>query len=383
MNEFKAIYEKDGLGAAVALVQEKVNELHNTELHIAVTGESGAGKSSFINAMRGLQSIDQGAAISGITETTMEPASYSHPNLPSVCFWDLPGLGTLNFQADMYLQKMNFNKYDFFIIISGCRFRENDVKLAKEIKRLGKKFYFVRTKIDNDIRALKLEGRKFNTKEELDKVRDYCVSNLEKAGISTSAIFLISNFKINKFDFPALKEAFENDLDDIKKHVFLLSLQNTTMEIIEKKRNELKKQIWMLAILSGAVGAVPVPGLSFACDLGILAKTIIDFRKHMGLDDASLQRLADKTGKHMENLKEVVKTPWLGEIRKEFVKTALLSSRYAAISAAEVALDWMPVIGSIFGAVSSFAVTYKFLNDVLDDLTDNAKRVAKAAFGID
>ncbi|XP_072361105.1 interferon-inducible GTPase 5-like isoform X2 [Scyliorhinus torazame] len=383
MNEFKAICEKDGLGAAVSLVQEKVNELHNTELQIAVTGESGAGKSSFINAMRGLQSTDKGAAKSGTTETTMEPASYSHPNLPSVCFWDLPGLGTSNFQTDMYLQRMNFNKYDFFIIISDCRFRENDVKLAKEIKRLGKKFYFVRTKIDNDLRSLKLEGRKFNTCEELDKIRNYCVSNLEKAGIPTSAIFLISNFKINKFDFPALKEALESDLDDIKKHVFLLSLQNTSVEIIEKKRNELKKQIWMWAIISGAVGAVPAPGLSFACDLGILAKTIIDFRKHMGLDDASLQRLANTTGKHMENLKDVAKTPLLGEISKEFVKTALLSSRYAAVSAAEIALDWIPVIGSIFGAVSSFAVTYKFLNDALDDLTENAKGVAKAAFGTD
>jgi len=46
---------------------------------IAVTGASGVGKSSWINAIRRMRASDAGAAKTGITETTMEPEMYSFP----------------------------------------------------------------------------------------------------------------------------------------------------------------------------------------------------------------------------------------------------------------------------------------------------------------
>ncbi|XP_067852866.1 interferon-inducible GTPase 5-like [Heptranchias perlo] len=383
LKQFKSAYETGGLEKVVSLIQRKTNELDSAELNIAVTGETGAGKSTFINTMRGLRKNDKGAAKAGTTETTMEPTRYPHPILPNVYFWDLPGVGTLKFTANKYLEKMKFNKYDFFIIVSDTRLTENYAKLAKEIKQLGKNFYFVRSKIDNDLRAFKLEGVNINKDEELGKIRENSVSNLKQAGIPSPTVFLISNFKVNQFDFPAFKETLANNLDDIKKHVFLLSLQNTTLEIIEKKRKELEKRIWMLATLSGAVGAVPIPGLSFACDIGILITAITDFRTYLGLDDASLQRLAIMAGKPVEVLKAEVKTPLLGEISVEFVKRMLVGSAVVAISVAEAVLNFIPVIGSIFGAGSSFLMTKHLLNDALNELTENAQRVVKAAFGTD
>uniref|UniRef100_UPI00398F0767 interferon-inducible GTPase 5-like isoform X2 n=1 Tax=Pristiophorus japonicus TaxID=55135 RepID=UPI00398F0767 len=383
LKKLKSDYETGGLEAAVPLIQKKIKDLNNTELNIAVTGESGTGKSTFINAMRGLRSDGEGAAKTGPIETTMKPARYAHPSLPNVYFWDLPGIGTTKFPADKYLREMDFKIYDFFIIFSACRFKENDVKLAKEIKRLGKNFYFIRSKIDNDLDSFEKEGVDFNKQKELDKIRNNCVSNLQEAGIESPTVFLISSFKLNDFDFPALKEALSNNLDDIKKHVFLLSLPNTTLEIVENKRKELKKQVWMLATLSGTVGAVPIPGLSFACDIGILVTAIIQFRQYLGLDDASLQRLANVTGKPVGDLKAVVETPLVGEINKEFVKRMLMGSAFVTISAIEIGLDFVPVVGSIFGAGSSFGMTYKLLNDALNELVKNAQRVVKAAFGTD
>ncbi|GCC34554.1 hypothetical protein chiPu_0013029 [Chiloscyllium punctatum] len=126
-----------GLEMVTPLIQKKLDDLDNSELNIAVTGETGSGKSTFINVMRGLRDGDKGAAKTGTTETTMEPTSYSHPNLPNVY----------------------------------CRFRENDVKLAKEFKRLGKKFYFIRSKIDNDCCALRKQRSDGNEEAELKKIR--------------------------------------------------------------------------------------------------------------------------------------------------------------------------------------------------------------------
>ncbi|XP_072361110.1 interferon-inducible GTPase 5-like isoform X2 [Scyliorhinus torazame] len=331
--------------------------------------------------MRGLRQGDKGAAKVGVKQTTMKPTPYRHPTLPNVCFWDLPGAGTPDFTADKYLAEMNFEQYDFFIIIIHARFKGNDIKLAREIKQLRKDCYFVRSKIDNDLHSMKMGGMKCNEKEELRKIRDDCVSKLKEAGISSPDIFLISSFKINQFDFPALQETLSKNLNDIKKHAFMLSLPNITVKIIDQKKNSLKVKIWMLATMSGAVGAVPIPGLSFSCDIGILVTAIIQFRQYLGLDDASLQRLANIAGKPVGDLKAVVKTPLLGEINKDFVVRMLTGSVFVGISVAEAVFDFIPVFGSLFGAASSFGITYKLLNNVLDELTENAQRVVEAAFG--
>ncbi|XP_072361101.1 interferon-inducible GTPase 5-like [Scyliorhinus torazame] len=383
ISKLKSSFEMDGLMRATPQIQKKLNELDNTELNIAVTGESGSGKSSFINAMRSLQSDDEGAAQTGTTETTMEPTGYRHPSLPNVCFWDLPGIGTIIFPTENYSKEMQFNKYDLFIIISACRFSENDVKLTKEIKRLGKNFYFIRTKIDNDLRSMRKRGRKFNEEEELEKIRNYCVRSLQKAGIPSPHVFLISNFDLNLYDFDLLSKTLDVDLPNIKRSIYTLALPNLNLEIVERKREELREQVWMMATLSGAVGAVPVPGVSLACDIGIVLKGIVHFRKCLGLDDASLQRLANEVRKPVEDLKAVVKTPLVGEITPDIITGLHWGLASATISAVELAFNNIPIIGSIFGAGSSFLVTYKLLTGALDDLTENAKRVVKAALGID
>ena len=58
-------------------------------LHIAVTGSSGTGKSTFVNAFRGIDNKDERAAPTGVVETTMKPEPYPHPRHPNVTLWDL------------------------------------------------------------------------------------------------------------------------------------------------------------------------------------------------------------------------------------------------------------------------------------------------------
>lgn len=138
-----------------------------------MTGESGSGKSTFVNAFRGLRDEDEGSAETGPVETTMEPKVYLHPKYKNVKVWDLPGIGTPNFKADEYLKLVQFERYDFFIIIASDRFRECHTQLAKEIMRMGKKFYFVRSKIDSNINAEK-KKKSFDQKKALDTIRGDC-----------------------------------------------------------------------------------------------------------------------------------------------------------------------------------------------------------------
>ncbi|MCI4378841.1 hypothetical protein PGIGA_G00220870, partial [Pangasianodon gigas] len=292
------------ISKATKRAQEQIDQLFNVSLHIAVTGESGAGKSSFVNAIRGLDDDDEGAAETGVTETTTEPECYDHPTLPNVKVWDLPGIGTPTFKAKEYLKKMQFNRYDFFIIISSERFKENDIMLAKEIKKQKKLFYFVRSKIDNDIQAEETK-KSFNKEETLSRIKRNCIENLKQ--FDNPKVFLISSKDIKAFDFEELVETLMADLPEKKQHALMQSLPVTSEAMLKKKVKMFEKAAWAAAVCSGAIAVVPVPGLSVACDASILVSFFTSCYYSFGLDDNSINKLSERVNK--PHLKYLIKSP--------------------------------------------------------------------------
>ncbi|XP_060113691.1 interferon-gamma-inducible GTPase 10-like [Heteronotia binoei] len=139
-------------------------------LDIAITGLTGAGKSSLVNALRGLSDFDEEAAKTDVIEGTKEPMGYSHPAFPDVTIWDLPGIGTPSFKAEEYLERVNYSQYDFFIIVSSNRFTVYDIQLSHAIRKMTKRFYYVRSKMDLSIENEKLKPD-FNEETTLQKVR--------------------------------------------------------------------------------------------------------------------------------------------------------------------------------------------------------------------
>lgn len=196
-----------------------VDGLNDIVLNIAITGETGAGKSSFVNAIRGLKDTDRGAAPTGVTETTMEPTVYCHPNMANVKIWDLPGIGGAEIVSKTYIKNVQFDKYDFFIIITATRFREHDIMLAKEINKRRKNFYFIRSKVDLDVEAAKRRGlREENT---LQQIRNDCQKNLLE--FESSPVFLISSFYLDKFEFQEFLKALETEVPNQKHYARCVS----------------------------------------------------------------------------------------------------------------------------------------------------------------
>ncbi|XP_039178563.1 interferon-inducible GTPase 5-like [Crotalus tigris] len=356
--------------------QQCLNEMQNLPLDIAVTGDAGVGKSSFINAFRGVMDDDNDAAEVAAVEGTKMPKPYPYPSFPNIKLWDLPGIGTPKFRAAEYMKKVQFERYDVFLIIISNRFTENDALLAKEIQKMRKKFYYVRAHIDESI---KNESRKrdFNEMETLSAIRKHCEGVLKEAAELSERVFLISNHHAHMYDFPLLQETMTAELPDHKKQILTLAVHIFSENELMKKKELMKAYIKKVAWVSCACGAVPLPGLSIACDVGIFIDVLRRFCQVFGLDDRSLRFLALQTGKEFEELRSAIKkTPLANTINAELVFSLLMkSSVWVTVSVVEVALEVIPVLGSLFGGASSYLVTCHFLNSFLDDAVEDAQNV--------
>ncbi|XP_008840572.1 T-cell-specific guanine nucleotide triphosphate-binding protein 1-like [Nannospalax galili] len=307
----QAHLQKGDFQKTVSIINTALKDLENAPLNIAVTGESGAGKSTFINALRGIGHEEDGAAATGVVETTAERTSYIHPKFPKVTIWDLPGIGTTTFKAETYLHEMKFHEYDFFIIISSTRFRENDAQLAKAIEKMKKNFYFVRTKVDSDLRdQAKCRPKAYDEDEVLQQIRNDCLKNLEKADVGTGRVFLISSVEVAQFDFPELESTLLKELPAHKRYIFMQCLRNVTEATIEWRRDSLKQTIWLEALKRGAAAAIPMMRL-FNSKVEELEKTLTFCRVFFGLDDESLENMAQDLSLSVEELKTSIKSPHL------------------------------------------------------------------------
>lgn len=140
-----------GGGAAVAVfIRNQARHVPNTEqdlreyprpsylpndgsVIICITGASGTGKSSAINALRNKRRSDPEAAPVGESETTAAPVLYSSPfpngiqrdgQPVTVSFFDLPGVGTTNHPQDTYIRNMGLRHYDLVVLVTADRLME-------------------------------------------------------------------------------------------------------------------------------------------------------------------------------------------------------------------------------------------------------------------
>ena len=102
-----------------------------------------------------MEDIDPGAAKVGVVECTMKLQCYDYPKNPNIKVWDLPGITNPIYDGDLekYCESVPFEKYDTYLIFAKDRFTANELKLAEKIRSTGKKFFFIRGKIDSDVES--------------------------------------------------------------------------------------------------------------------------------------------------------------------------------------------------------------------------------------
>ncbi|XP_021069726.1 T-cell-specific guanine nucleotide triphosphate-binding protein 1-like [Mus pahari] len=353
---------------AISIINAALTDIEKAPLNIAVTGETGAGKSTFINALRGIGHEENESARSGAVETTKDRKEYTHPKFPNVTIWDLPGVGTRTFKPEEYLKEMKFQEYDFFLIISSTRFKDNDAQLAKAIEKMKKKFYFVRTKIDSDLwNQKKCRPRSYNREEILKEIRNNCEQELQEAKVASARVFLISSIEVAKFDFPNLESTLLKELPAHKRYIFMQCLPTITETAIDRRREVLKQTIWLEALKSGATATIPMMSF-FNDDIEELEKILTHYRACFGLDDESLENMAREWSMSVEELESTIKSPHLlSSELNESVEDKLV----------KIMEKIFAVTGGFVATGLYFRKSYYMQNYFLDTVTEDAKVLLK------
>ncbi|THH14426.1 hypothetical protein EW146_g5911 [Bondarzewia mesenterica] len=126
--------------------------------HFAIAGVAGSGKSSLINAFRGVRNNARGACPTGIVETTSVITRY--PDLTSTnpfVWYDIPGAGTLKIPDWEYFNAQGLYIFDCIIVLFDNRFTATDVAILKNCARFNIPSYIVRSKSNQHIQNMKTD----------------------------------------------------------------------------------------------------------------------------------------------------------------------------------------------------------------------------------
>ncbi|XP_063429697.1 interferon-inducible GTPase 5-like [Mytilus trossulus] len=373
VKELRKMVEDTGVQNLPNYIYQKAKEWKEVKIHIAVLGETYVGKSTFINQLRGVEEWDKTYAPVGLGDTTLEPKAYENPYNKNMVFWDLPGVGTLKYsKEESYFRTINIERYDFFILMSDQCFSENDAWLAREIRKRGKPFFFVRSKLDDDLRSAEHDRQCIY--EVLPRIHKSCIDNLRKANFREPNIFIISNYDHEIGQFDDLMVAIFHSLPDLKKEAMILSIGPLTHQIIREKKKALHDRVFKIAVISAGAAAIPLPGVDVAVDFAIITYEIHFYMTEFGLDEESLMHLCKKTKTKYDQITESLKHSKSLLTGKSTLRTLFMKivKTQAAEQVGGRFAKYIPVIGSIISSCVAYGFCVNFLRSEIDLLEEDA-----------
>ncbi|CAF3737313.1 unnamed protein product [Rotaria sp. Silwood1] len=306
--EYVNTHDVDGIGT---YLKSRLQQWEQYSLDIAVTGETGAGKSSFINAIRGVKPNIRLAAKAGVIETTKKPKDYQHPLHRKLTFWDLPGM-------------MNIFK------------------------------------IDQDIRNAKNDSAPpFDEHAKLAKIRADCFAQLPQNS-RPQKIYLCSSRQqdLHRWDMDDFMHDLCQACPQLKRESFVFLINAHCREALRLKVEYLRRRQWFVCSAIAAAAILPVPVFSQNINLIAFLTEAKEYRQQLGLCNKVVERLMELKVTSPEYIQQTIDSilPVLDDQTFEEVFRNFLFNRYAAIA------HCVPVVGSVLAVQTVSETLDYFLN---------------------
>ncbi|XP_066268490.1 uncharacterized protein [Branchiostoma lanceolatum] len=306
------------------------------KVKVGIVGDPGAGKSTFINSIRGLKPKQKDSAMVGVTHTTSEATDYPHPKNPSLVFVDFPGVllkkGTSDkraFNIQQYLDEFGekMEQCQLFLVFSSGRIQRNALQIGMKARDMGEKVLFVRSQFDIDLADKKEDDPDYfegkgeeeavaNLMEELRK--DY-IKVLKDVGwegeVNPRDVFIISgrydSVLKGRWDIPKFREEMFDGLGALQKMVVIHTCRDFSKNTIKERGDVLRSQMEFIALAATRgtfvpiVGAVAVPRA--------LSSAYENYKEAFDLTEDAVEQLAKMTKKSPQDLKREIN----GELDEE------------------------------------------------------------------
>ena len=335
-------------------------------MKLAVTGKSGVGKSSFINAIRDMKPGDPGfATLSSSGNTTKHVTVYEYPGNPMITLHDLPGFGTIKLPTNEYGKTMELHKYDYILIFVG-NIEENDIEIAKRLKEMKKPFCFVRSKIDIDIQNAQNDGE--SKTDAVGKISSKISDNLEHEGFNKAKFFVISNHNQRLYQFNDLVSYIQSNLFRLKCDAVMFSkLGELSVDEIDRKYKMLKDRLWKVLRKSVDLATTLISSIDMVFNKALICRELLLYHRTFGFEQQFVKdTLKDDYIRQKLNASSIIEIQPDDEAMHTFAKTELEKLRTSDLFVpfeSEV-LDW-----------SAGGDTFKLLIQVLNGCRDDAKLV--------
>lgn len=187
-------------------------------VHLAITGVSGSGKSSLINAIRGLANNDQSegaitVAPTGVTKTTRVIGRYPMSDVQPesrIVLYDVPDPDMSDIRDSDYFISHSLYIFDAIVVLFDDHLTQTDIAVLENCEVQDITYYVVRSKSDMHIENAVRNMRGFPSNDEYDRAdteppfdyfrdrykkqsRATVTDNLEQAGLSPKDVYLISS----------------------------------------------------------------------------------------------------------------------------------------------------------------------------------------------
>lgn len=356
---------RDELQSRGRKAQEDVSAFEQAQVRVALIGESGAGKSSLINAIVGSKVAETG----GAAETTKHVQAVPHKEIDGLIFVDLPGCGTPSHPRETYIERQGLlQNYDVFILVTDRRIRQGDEFLYSELrKKGGKPFFVVRSHFDVLMDEM-----------DEDEARRKVTTDIRTQLVAGGELlpYMVALKGQRSYDLGRLIEDIVNSLSGWKKDKAVMAVAVLNEGILKKKRESAERLVSRYALISAANALNPVPGLDVAVDVGVLATmaghviSAYGFREDQ-LDYLARQKLTEAAMKAVREIAQPL-TEYLLEqgimlIMKRAGKTAL----------AKYVTKWLPFVGQVVGAALGFKLTSWFGENLIADCEKAAREVTR------